>query len=204
MKKFVPLEDIESVVPILSDIAIWGGVTEEQCDKIFKRLETGIFKEGEHIFQKGDEPSHIYIVRKGKIGLMIIDQQINLLKKTLVTGECFGVASLMAMRRHTSTAIALEDSEVMVLSREALWQLRREDIELFALLMMNIARELARRLKLTDDILLEYMQTHKDGESILILGLSAPSTGISPRSLPPLAAEAAHLTTRLTRPLHAA
>jgi CRP-like cAMP-binding protein len=165
MKKFVPLEDIESVVPILSDIAIWGGVTEEQCHKIFKRLETGIFKEGENIFQKGDEPSHIYIVRKGKIGLMIIDQQINLLKKTLVTGESFGVASLMAMRRHTSTALALEDSEVLVLSREALWQLRREDIALFALLMMNIARELARRLKLTDDILLGYMQTHKDGES---------------------------------------
>jgi CRP-like cAMP-binding protein len=165
MKIFVPLKDIESVMPILADVAIWGGVTEGQRDKIFKRLETGIFKEGEHIFQKGDEPSHIYIVRKGKIGLLIVDQQINLLKKTLVAGECFGVASLMAMRIHTSTAIALEDSEVMVLSREALWQLRREDIELFALLMMNIARELARRLKLTDDILLGYMQTHKDGES---------------------------------------
>ena len=137
MKIFVPLKDIESVMPILADVAIWGGVTEGQRDKIFKRLETGIFKEGEHIFQKGDEPSHIYIVRKGKIGLLIVDQQINLLKKTLVAGECFGVASLMAMRIHTSTAIALEDS----------------------------ARELARRLKLTDDILLGYMQTHKDGES---------------------------------------
>jgi CRP/FNR family transcriptional regulator, cyclic AMP receptor protein len=165
MKTFSPLEDVESVVPILSDIAMWGGVTEEQCRKIFKRLETGIFREGENIFQKGDEPSHIYIVRKGKIGLLIIDQQINFLKKTLVTGECFGVASLMAMRRHTSTAVALEDSEVLVLSREALWQLKHEDIELFALLMMNIARELARRLKLTDDILLSYMQTHRDGES---------------------------------------
>ena len=165
MNKFAPLEDIESVVPILSDIAIWGGVTEGQCSKIFKRLETGIFKQGEHIFKKGDEPSHIYIVRKGKIGLVIIDQQINFLKKTLVTGECFGVASLMAMRIHTSTAVALEDSEVMALSRGALWQLRHEDMELFALLMMNIARELARRLKLTDDILLRYMQTHKDGES---------------------------------------
>jgi len=100
MKKFTSLEDIESVVPILSDIAMWGGVTEKQCDKIFKRLETGIFKEGECIFQKGDEPSHIYIVRKGKIGLMIVDQQINFLKKTLVTGECFGVACLLAMRIH--------------------------------------------------------------------------------------------------------
>jgi CRP/FNR family transcriptional regulator, cyclic AMP receptor protein len=164
MKIFFPLEDIASVVPILSDVAIWGGVTEEQCDKIFRRLEIGVFKKGENVFQKGDEPSHIYVVKKGKIGLFIIDQNINFEKKILITGECFGVASLMAMRTHTSTAIALEDSEIMVLSREALWQLRREDIELFALLMMNIARELARRLKLTDDILLGYMHTHKDGE----------------------------------------
>jgi len=58
-----------------------GGVTEEQCEKIFNQLETGIFKEGEKIFEKGDEPSHIHIVRKGKIGLMIIDQQINLLRR---------------------------------------------------------------------------------------------------------------------------
>ena len=165
MKKFVPLEYIESSPPILSDIAVWGGMSEAQHDKILKRLEAGIFKKGEDIFQKGDEPSCIYIVRKGKVVLLIADKQVNFEKKTLMAGECFGVASLMAMQRHTSTAVALEDSEIMVLSREALFQLRHEDIELFALLMMNIARELARRLKLTDDILLHYMQTHKDGES---------------------------------------
>jgi CRP-like cAMP-binding protein len=71
----------------------------------------------------------------------------------------------MAMRKHTSTAIALEDSEIMVLSRQALWELRRDDIELFALLMMNISRELARRLKLTDDILIQYMQHTETGAS---------------------------------------
>jgi len=165
MKEFVPLEDVESVIPILSDIAIWGGVTEGQCRKIFERLEIGLFKEGESVFEKGDEPSHIYIVKKGKVGLFIVDRQVNLEKKTLIRGECFGVASLMAMRIHTSTAIALEDSEIMVLSRQALWELRRDDIELFALLMMNISRELARRLKLTDDILIQYMQAHRDGAS---------------------------------------
>ncbi len=163
MKQFVPLEDIESVLPILSEIAIWGGVSDEQREKIFRRLETGIFKKGDYIFQKGDEPSYIYIVRKGKIGLLIGEGGVNLEKTMLATGQCFGVASLMAMQRHTSTAIALEDSEVMALSRQSLLQLRYEDIELFVLLMMNIARELARRLKLTDDILLQYMHAHKDG-----------------------------------------
>jgi len=33
---------------------------------------------------------------------------------------------------------------------------------LFSLLMMNIARELARRLELTDEILLHYIKTLKD------------------------------------------
>jgi len=160
---FVPLEDIESVRPVLSGIAIWGGVTDEQRDKIFKRLELGVFNEGEYVFQKGDEPSHIYIVKSGKIGLLISDKDVTIKKKVLEAGECFGEASLMAMQRHTTSAVALEKSEVVVLSRQALLQLRSEDAQLFALLMMNIARELARRLKLTDDILLYYIQTHREG-----------------------------------------
>jgi CRP/FNR family transcriptional regulator, cyclic AMP receptor protein len=163
MKTFVPLEDVESVLPILSDIAIWGGTTDRQRQEIFKLLEIGTFKEGEYVFRKGDEPSHVYIVKKGKIGLLITEKDVNLEKKVLGIGECFGEASLMAMQRHTTTAVALEESEVMVLSKQALLQLRNEDIQLFALLMMNIARELARRLKLTDDILLYYLETHKDG-----------------------------------------
>jgi CRP/FNR family transcriptional regulator, cyclic AMP receptor protein len=163
MTTFVPLADIESVLPILSNIAIWGGVTDVQREEIFRRLEVGTFKQGEYVFRKGEEPSHIYVVKKGRIGLLIADEEVTIEKKVLEAGECFGEASLMSMQRHTTNAVALEDSEIMVLSRQALLQLKDEDIQLFALLMMNIARELARRLKLTDDILLYYIQTHKDG-----------------------------------------
>jgi hypothetical protein len=61
---------------------------------------------------------------------------------------------LMAMHRHTATAAALVASEVITLSRSALMRLQKEDCRLFSLLMMNISRELARRLKLTDELLL--------------------------------------------------
>jgi CRP-like cAMP-binding protein len=163
MKPFVSLEDVESVLPILSEIAIFGGFLDRQLSEIFKYLEEGVFKQGEYIFQKGDEPSHIYIVKKGKIDLLITKEKVILKKKILAVGDCFGEASLMAMHQHTATAIALEDSEVMVLSRRALLQLQREDSKLFSLLMMNIARELARRLELTDEILLHYIHSHEDG-----------------------------------------
>jgi len=86
-------------------------------------------------------------------------------KKELGIGECFGEASLMSMHPHTASAVATEDTEIIVLSRHALNQLRHENPALFSLLLMNIARELARRLKTTDDILLHYFHDHMKGSS---------------------------------------
>ena len=163
MKTFVPLADIESVLPILSEIAIFGGFSDRQLHDVFTYVEECVFEQGEYIFQKGDDPSHIYIVKRGKIDLLITQRDVVLKKKTLTVGDCFGEASLVGMHKHTATAVALEDSDVMVLSWRALLQLRKEDTALFSLLMMNIARELARRLELTDEILLHYIRTHEEG-----------------------------------------
>lgn len=163
MKTFTPLSDPESVFPVLSDIALFGGMSERQLSAVCSWLEQGAFHEGEHIFRKGDDPSHIYIVTRGKIDLLITEHGTALQKKTLVAGDCFGEASLMSMQRHAATAIAREASDVIVLSKRALLRLQKADAALFSLLMMNIARELARRLRLTDDILLRVMRTQEPG-----------------------------------------
>jgi CRP-like cAMP-binding protein len=141
---------------------VWGGLTDDQQSEIYRRLEVGTFRKGEYIFRKGDQPSHIYILKRGKIEIVTSDQDVSVRKETVEIGGCFGVIALMAVQTYTGTAIAAEDTEVMVLSRQALLGLYHEDIQLFALLMMNIAREIARRLKLTDDILLQYVREHKD------------------------------------------
>ncbi len=163
MKTFVPLADPESVFPLLSDIALFGALSERQMSEVCRWLEQGEFTTGEYIFQKGDVPSHIYIVTRGKIDLLIVDQGLTVQKKTLVAGDCFGEASLMSMQRHAATAVARKDSEVIVLSKHALLRLQKEDAALFSILMMNIARELARRLRLTDELLLGHMRTRHSG-----------------------------------------
>lgn len=155
MPQTIPLTDFDSVSSIISQLRIFGGVTEAQRETIFRRLELWILSSGEAVFRKGDEPLHIYIVKSGKIDLQITEDEVVIHKHELRVGECFGEASLMSMHKHTSTAIAAADTEIIVLSRKALIALKHEDVELFALLMMNLARELARRLYLTDQMLLE-------------------------------------------------
>ena len=154
MNRAVPLTDFDSVSAIISQLRIFGGATDAQRETIFRRLELWILKKGDVVFCKGDEPSAIYIVKSGKIDLQIAENEVMIHKHALCVGECFGEASFMSMHKHTSTAIAAEESEVLVLCRNALIHLKHEDIELFALLMMNLARELARRLYITDQMLL--------------------------------------------------
>ena len=161
MKTFSTLKNPKEVESILSRISIFGGITDSQQEELFSRLESGSIKKGQSVFQKGDEPSHIYIVRSGCIELFIPDKGATIKKKRLGVGECFGQVAVMSIHQHTVSAVAVEDTEFIVLSKHALHQLHHEDVELFALLMMNIARELARRLQYMDTLLLESIHAHE-------------------------------------------
>ena len=158
MNSFAPLADQNSILGMLSQISILGGVSDLQRDRILRCLELAFFRKGEVVFEKGSDPAHIYIVKSGKLELVVTDDENTVLKrKELHPGECFGEASLMSMQRHSAAVVALEDSEVLAISRHSLISLQHEDLALFAMLMMNIARELARRLKFTDDVIQHYL-----------------------------------------------
>ena len=108
-------------------------------------------------------PTHTCLYSKiGKIVLIASDQDIKFQKETVKAGGSFGIAALMAVQPHMVTAVAAENNGIMVLSRQSLLKIRHDDIDLFALLMTNIAREIAPRLKLADDIFLQYIHEDKD------------------------------------------
>src|SRR5437879_4414752 len=127
MKEYSPLTDVDSVISILSKISFLGGVSDAQREEIFRLLEVGHFRKGEYVSKRGEEPSHIYIIKKGKIELLIGDDEIAEKKREFNVGDCFGEAAMLSMINNTASFVAAEDSELIMLSRRALNQLRRED-----------------------------------------------------------------------------
>jgi len=156
MKEFTPFKDLDSVMSILSKISFFGGVSDAQRNEIFRLLEMGFFKKGEYVSRIGEKPGHIYIIKKGRIDLLITDNEVAVKKREFNVGDCFGEAAMLSMINNTASFVAAEDSELIVLSRQALNQLRHEDIDVFCILIMNLARELARKLQFTDEILLKH------------------------------------------------
>jgi CRP-like cAMP-binding protein len=151
------LLDIENVLPILNKISIFAGLSNPQLYSLFKLLSRVFYKANETIFEQGDEPSHIYIVKKGKVKLVVWEDKIPLELIVFEEGNCFGEASVIGIQPHKGTAIALTNTELIVLSRNTLLSIYDSDKELFGILILNIAREVCRRLHASDDILLHYL-----------------------------------------------
>lgn len=156
-KKYEQLLDIENVLSILNKISIFAGLSDPQLYTLFRLLTQVTYKANENIFEQGDEPSHIYIVEKGQVKLVVWRNETPLELIVFEEGHCFGEASVIGIQPHKGTAIAMEDTELIVLSRNALMSIYDSDKELFSIIILNIAREVCRRLHATDDILLHYL-----------------------------------------------
>lgn len=155
-KSYFPLLEIEDVLPILNKISILAGFSDKQLYSIFRLLEKVSYKAGEIIFEQGQEPSHIYIIQTGKIKLFVTKDRTPFELIEFEQGHCFGEASVIGIMPHAATAVAVEDTELIVLSRTTLLAIYKTDLEIFSILILNIAREVCRRLHASSETLLHY------------------------------------------------
>ena len=156
-KQLGPLLDIEDVLPIINEISIFAGLSDKQLRTLFRLLTKANYSAGKKVFEEGTEPSHIYVVQSGSVKLVVNAEQTPLELIVFEKGHCFGETSVIGIQPHAATAVCVEDTELIVLSRNALLSLYKSDVELFSTLILNIAREACRRLYKTDEILLHYV-----------------------------------------------
>jgi len=153
----VPLFEIENLIPILNKISIFGGFNDSQLYKIFRVLEKASYKNLEYIFKQGSAPTHIYIITKGRVRMIQEVEGKNYQLFEFGQGNCIGEDSVIGIQPHTLSAIAIGEVELAVISKRVLLDFYKTDKDLFTLLILNIAREISRRLKLTDNLLLHYI-----------------------------------------------
>ena len=154
VKEFAPLQYDGPVESILCNIPFLGGITDAQRELIFSYFEVGHYETGEFIARKDETPSHIYIIKSGSVSLVLGEGDSAISKRQFSEGDSFGEAALLSLVNNSASFVANEPCELIVLSRRALNELRKRDAEVFCHLMVNMARELARKLQYTDEMLL--------------------------------------------------
>ena len=157
-EKCEQLTEVRDVLLILNKISIFAGLTDEQLHSLFQLLETVHYDAGETVFKQGDHPGHIYVIRFGRIKLVATKDDTPFELVVFEQGQCFGESSVIGIQPHAATAIAVEDTELLTLSRQAMLSIYSTDLGLFSMLIMNIARETCRRLRSSSEVILHYVQ----------------------------------------------
>lgn len=156
-KIYYPLVNVEEVRPLLSRISIFGGLNDAQLNALFRAFKTVKYEEGEYIYKRGENLSFIYIIKQGEVKMMIEEKDVLLDLITFKKGDCFGETSVIGIQSHSSNALAIKPTELIVLEPGKLLNIYETDKEVFGLLILNIARETARRLHQSNEALVQYM-----------------------------------------------
>lgn len=135
---------------LLSEVPLFKRLGPEERADLERVLEHATCARGETIFALGEPGDSLYIVGSGKIELFVKDNSGAKITLTVCEpGEIFGELSLLDGGARTASATALEESHLMVLSREELLAFLRRHPEA-ALTMLTT---MGQRIRSADEML---------------------------------------------------
>ena len=112
------------------------------------------YKKYDFIFNEGTYGDSAYMIDFGKVGIISVTKQNDKRKllATLNKDDIFGEMGLIDNKVRTATAIALEDTQVSVISKKTFDYLLRYD----PLALRPLLKVLSHRLRNTTNLLQEY------------------------------------------------
>jgi CRP/FNR family transcriptional regulator, cyclic AMP receptor protein len=152
---------IQAILPILKTVTIFSGFSDEEITRICESCMIMEAKVGELIMEENSAAKEIFIILKGKANVILNLKEDPLELMEFGPGSCIGEASVIGIQNHSASAVVVEEAMLLVLSRQILMEIFEKDKAVFSLLILNIAREIARRLHHTDEILLHYGKLEK-------------------------------------------
>ena len=146
----------DEVIHVLRNVTILSGFDEKEILRIFTNCQIIEKKAGEVLIEEGTPATEIYVILQGKVGIILDIKGDAIELAEFGSGACIGEASVIGVQNHSASVVAKTISEFLVLTRTTLMDLYDRDKSAFSMLVLNIARELARRLYKTDQVLLHY------------------------------------------------
>jgi uncharacterized membrane protein len=144
-------------VPVMSDtidmlayVPLFALLDDEERAALAGVLEVARFPKGQAIFRTGDVGGALYLVNAGLVRVLIENNEgAQVILGDYGRGQVFGEMSLLDGGPRTSTALALEDTEVLTLNRSHLLEM----ITKYPHSAMDLLTVIGARLRATDQLL---------------------------------------------------
>ncbi|MFA5803473.1 MAG: SLC26A/SulP transporter family protein [Melioribacteraceae bacterium] len=123
-------------------------ISDQALNKLHDCMVEQTYKPAELIFEKGEESDEIYFIRKGMVKIVLpLSQGMSHHLITFPTGGFFGDMSFLDKGTRSANAVAVEDVDLYVLSREKFSEVVKQHPEIGEQFFERLARTIADRLR---------------------------------------------------------
>ena len=140
----------------LRDVPIFGGLSDEQLDWIIAAGTLGEVAAGAQLVGEGEPASSVFVVCAGELEVCKRGSHgAEVRLAVLRAGDLVGEMSLIDIQPRSATVRALTPAVLFRLGHAEIARLYGQHPEVYTLLVLNIAREISRRLRVADQKLVE-------------------------------------------------
>lgn len=159
-----------SLIDFLRSIALFGGLSDDSLRRIETMLVPRNCEPGSIICAEGEAGRAMYVVRQGEVEVQrscTDGAAVPIVR--LGPGEFFGEMSLIEIQPRSATVKVIQPALLYSMTNRDLYTLYGQDLNGYILVLQNICRQLARRLRKADSRLSELLaiiQKPAGGETV--------------------------------------
>jgi CRP-like cAMP-binding protein len=147
----------------LRNIGLFGALSDDVLEYLATLLSVETPPAGATLFREGQDANAMFVVISGEVEVLKKSKrQVEARVAVLGPGDWFGEMSIVDIQPRSATVRALAPSRLLRVSSADLDALYRHDLRSYAIIILNLARELSRRLRVADGILADLISNVMD------------------------------------------
>ncbi|MBX3229767.1 MAG: cyclic nucleotide-binding domain-containing protein [Labilithrix sp.] len=153
----IPAADPKVTPAQLREVGLFGALSDDFLEHLAGTLSVQRYTVGDVIFREGDPAREMYVVLDGEIEVLKKSRRGRETRVAILgPNDCFGEMSIIDMQPRSATVRAVGSSRLLRISTEEMDALYRHDLKSYTLIVLNIARDLSRRLRVADGLLADF------------------------------------------------
>ncbi len=153
------MSDLEKMFNMLRRMPIFAGLSDSALTLILDHSQTIKVRAGDHFFLEGEPAKSFFVI---KSGVVIVEKDWRgtpIKLRRLGIGDCIGEMAIIDLMGRSASVRAETDCRALEIPRTTLAKLYQQDLEQYTIIMMNMGREVSRRLRSASERLFAIEQT---------------------------------------------
>lgn len=138
----------------LRGIGLFGALSDDVLSQFARTLTVRVIEPGVTLFREGDDGREMFVVLQGELEVLKRSHRGTDARVALLgPGDWVGDMSIVDIQPRSASVRSLAPTRLLRISAADLDAIYRSDLKSYSIVILNIARELSRRLRVTDGIL---------------------------------------------------